>query len=206
MVMAMHDVQVGKLYQNAVDMKNRMISANSSGSTDYTLMLLGSAIDNLKRNWEGMDAGVRIQELIDVYNFIIQFRENLCAIIKDLADSASRYRNIQIVNGGTASDLALLTIEQKAVMQSHFDNRDIVNINPAADTSVQSLIDAKESFDKMIGISQTLKDDAEISWQMGPNRNQIMQRLNDSILNSNKHSKKIAEVTEHVRNALKNYH
>ena len=70
---------VQQLYESAMALYNNVV-AGGDCSADSILYNLNQGIENLKVNWKGMDAGLRIQEIIGVYNGMVSVRNALAKL------------------------------------------------------------------------------------------------------------------------------
>ena len=122
-------VNVQDLYEDAVALYNDVVC----GKADTIIDSLARAIEILKNSWEGMDAGVQINNVVDVYNAMAKIRNVLATLAKDSSFVASKYREIQNANRAGYEDLAVLTVgSEKTAMEPYSDPRDTININSDA--------------------------------------------------------------------------
>ena len=70
---------VQELYASAEQLYKDGVTGGES-SADGIIKNLVQGIENLKQNWKGMDAGLRIQEVINVHNSMIVVRNNLASL------------------------------------------------------------------------------------------------------------------------------
>ena len=97
---------------------------NGDNSADGILKNLNDGINNLKINWKGVDAGVKIQEVVTVYNAMVIVRNSLLDLVYKASSIASNYRKIQNANGGRLTDLQVLTADAQSITDDYFDNAD----------------------------------------------------------------------------------
>ena len=64
---------VQSLYDDAKDLYTRCVE----GKADTLINGLSYAVTTLKNTWEGIDAGVQIQNVIDVHNGLVVLRNSL---------------------------------------------------------------------------------------------------------------------------------
>ena len=161
-------VNVQELYDEACRLYNDVVC----GKADTVIDNLNKAITILKNSWEGMDAGVQINNVVDVYNAMAKIRNVLATLAKDSSFVASKYREIQNANRAGYEDLPVLTIgAEKTALESYSDPRDTISINDEA-------LAGKSLLDSVNGMYDDFKTDASHShdaimsnWQAGTGRN-----------------------------------
>ena len=100
-----HKVQnVEELYRDAEYLYATVVCGTTNGA-DEMLGDLQQAVEILKNNWKGADAGVKIQEIVAVHNELVEVRNALALLARDSSKVASNYRRIQIENGAPLGDL-----------------------------------------------------------------------------------------------------
>jgi len=89
---------------------------------------LSQGINILKGCWEGADAGIQIQNVIEVHNSLVFIRNILAKLARDASSIASRYREIQNANRANLENLPVISINEKQIMSEYSDTRDTINI------------------------------------------------------------------------------
>ena len=86
---------VQSLYDDSVSLYNGVVN----GTAVNLINDLNQGIENLKNTWQGKDAGVQIQNVVNVHNSLVGIRNALGQIAVDCSKIASNYREIQNANG-----------------------------------------------------------------------------------------------------------
>ena len=195
---------VQQLHDDAMYLYNNLV-VGGENSADYILNNLSQSVDNLKNNWKGKDAGVRIQEIIDVHNAMITVRNALAQLSTDSSRIAVNYRNIQIANGANSEELSVINYDTKNKLDAHSDTADTIDINPEADVA-RSLIDgANNSLDTFKTEVKFKMDDIMGNWTVGSGRSAALDAFNAFSANVNKYKETLSEVSSNITKALQNY-
>ena len=195
---------VQQLHDDAMFLYNNLV-VGGENSADYILNNLSQSVNNLKNNWKGKDAGVRIQEIIEVHNAMITVRNALAQLSTDSSRVAVNYRNIQIANGAGLDELSVINYDTKNKLDSHSDTADTIDINPEADIA-RSLIDgANNSLDTFKTEVQFKMDDIMGNWTVGSGRSAALDAFNSFSANVNKYKETLSEVSSNITKALQNY-
>ena len=195
-------VNVQELYEDACKLYNDVVCGNA----DTVIDNLGSAIEKLKNNWEGRDAGVQINNVVDVYNAMTKIRNVLAVLAKDSSFVASKYREIQNANRAGYEDLAVLTIsEEKAPKDPYSDDRDTININSDALIGKNLLETANGMFDDFKVEANRYHDAIMGNWQQGTGRNNAEAAFEDFMQSADKYKSILMDVSSSIADALKNY-
>ena len=110
-----HKVQsVQNLYEDAVALFKNGVMGTEDSSADTIINNLGTAINVLKGCWEGKDAGVQINNIVTVFNGMIEIRNALVSLASDSTKIAANYRDIQKSNGAVLETLTPLVAEEKS--------------------------------------------------------------------------------------------
>lgn len=140
---------VQKLYDDAVWLNNNVV-IGSDNSADAILGNLSRGVENLKNNWKGRDAGIRIQEVIKVHNEMAMVRDALASLAADSSAVAANYRRIQNANGAGLEELSAIPYDRTSSttrLGDYSDSADTIDINPAVETG-KNLIDTANSSDR----------------------------------------------------------
>ena len=195
---------VQQLHDDAMYLYNNLV-VGGENSADYILNNLSQSVDNLKNNWKGRDAGLRIQEVIEVHNAMIIVRNALAQLSSDSSRVAVNYRNIQIANGAGLDELSVINFDTKSKLGTHSDTADTIDINPEADVA-RSLIDgANNALDTFKTEVQFKMDDIMDNWTVGSGRNAALDAFNSFSANVNKYKETLTGVSTNITKALQNY-
>lgn len=195
-VQNLHDTAMS-LYNNAV--------VNGEASADSILYNLNQGIENLKMNWKGKDAGLRIQEVIGVHNAMVAVRNALACLAVDSSKIAANYRDIQNANGAGLETLSILSCEQKTVLGDYSDTADTIDINPAADAGKKSIDAANEAIETFVSNVKVKYDDIMGNWTAGTGRDSAKEAFDSFIANANRYKQILSEVSANISTALQNY-
>ena len=192
------------LYESAMTLYNNVVVGGDS-SADTILYNLNQGIENLKQNWKGKDAGLRIQEVIRVYNAMVSVRNALAQFAEASSKVAANYREVQNANGAGLETLTTLSIEVKTNLGDYSDTADTIDINPAAANgrnSINSANDALESFKLAV---QTKYGEIMENWTAGTGRDAAQNAFYSFVANVNKYKQTLSEVSSNITDALQNY-
>lgn len=195
---------VQNLYNSAMTLYNNVVVGGES-SADSILNNIYNGIENLKANWKGKDAGIRIQELIRVYNAMVAVRNTLAKLAADSSYVACNYREIQNANGAGLESLNRLFVEDKTILGNYFDNSDTINITTDAEKA-KSLIDGANS--QMNTFESKVKskyNEIMENWTAGAGRDAAQNAFNSFISNVGQYKQTLSEVSTKISTALKNY-
>ena len=194
---------VEQLYSDASYLYTTVVSGNSGA--DGMIRELSQAVEILKTNWKGADAGLKIQEVISVCNELVEVRNALAVLAKDSSIVASNYRRIQLENGVPFGELSPINISDKSPLDEHTDVADTIDINPEADMG-RALIDSvRDSIDNFILDAKKTKDDILNNWKVGTGRNNADEAFYKFESNANKNKEKLESVSSNITKALQNY-
>ena len=141
-----HKVQnVEELFFSAQHLYNNVVSGVPSGA-DGMLRDLAQAVDVLKENWKGADAGVKIQEIVSVHNELVEVRNALALLARDSSSVASNYRRIQLENGAPFGELQAINVTEKNDLPAYVDNADTIDINRSFAESIFCFESSFKSF------------------------------------------------------------
>lgn len=200
-----HKVEnVEELYLNAEHLYSNVVCGDTTGA-DGMLRNLSQAVEILKNNWKGADAGVKIQEIITVHNELVEVRNALAALSRDSSKVASNYRRIQLENGAPLGELYALNVTEVAEKEAYADNADTIDINPEADNGRKLVDEVRDAIDGFIIDSKKTKDDILGNWQIGTGRNDADEAFNKFESNAKKNKDKLLDVSTNITRALQNY-
>ncbi len=195
---------VQNLHESAVALYNNVV-VNGDASADTILNNLNQGIENLKNNWKGKDAGLRIEEVIKVHNAMISVRNALASLAVDSSKVAANYREIQNANGAGLEDLTTLSFETKTNLGDYSDTADTVDINPAAEQGKKLIDNANNSIDTFAGNVRVKYDEIMQNWTAGTGRDAAQNAFDSFISNVNQYKQVLSDVSANITKALQNY-
>lgn len=195
---------VQNLHDTAVSLYNDVV-VNGDASADAILNDLNQGIENLKTNWKGKDAGLRIEEVIKVHNAMVSVRNALASLSVDSSKVAANYREIQNANGAGLEDLTSLSFETKTNLGDYSDNADTVDINPAAEQGKKFIDNANNSIDTFASNVRVKYDDIMQNWTAGTGRDAAQNAFDSFISNVNQYKQVLSDVSANITKALQNY-
>ena len=193
---------VGQLYEDAKNLYNVVVKEQGDGIIND----LNAAITSLKNSWKGADAGVQINNVVDVYNGMAAIRNALATLAKDSSTVAANYRDIQRLNSASMDALSPLAVEGSIPrMEPYTDTRDTIDITAEAvngKSKLDATNDAYESFKSAVERSYNAIMD---NWQAGPGRNNAESAFAEFMSNANKYKQTLEDVSRSITTALSNY-
>ena len=200
-----HKVEdVQKLYNDSTDLYNNVVVKNES-SAENMLSDLDAAIKNLKENWKGIDAGGKIQEVINVHNALVGVRNDLAHLASDSSGVASYYRDIQIANDAHLERLEVLSVSDKTNLDSYTDTEDKIDINEAAETGRDLIDNVRSVFDSFVGKVQEEYQEIMNNWTVGTGRDRATDSFENFLENAEAYKTTLRNVSDSITTALKNY-
>lgn len=193
---------VQQLYVDGMDLYKNVVLENADSIIDN----LSQSISILKSSWEGKDAEVQINNVVEVYNGMVLIRNILVELAKEAVSAAADYRNIQIANRTNFDELSLLQTTLKNSMERHVDNRDTINITSDAARGQSILDTARASIDQFL--NQVKLSHAKImdNWQAGGKKRDDLERdFADFINKSSGFGTLLDTVSRSITDALRNY-
>ncbi len=195
---------VQELYISAEQLYRKGVTGGEE-SADGILNNLVHGLENLKRNWKGVDAGIRIQEVITVYNSMVVLRNSLAQLSVKASEIAVGYRDTQMENGARLDTLSLISTELKDILPDYVDRADTININPEAAVGKNFIDRASNALDIFEVNVRTKCNDIMSNWLAGPGRKEAEGEFNAYMSNVKQYKQKLSEVSENITNALQNY-
>lgn len=174
-------------------------------SADTMIANLAVAIEVLKTNWKGADAGVNIQNIVEVHNELVKVRNALAKLAKDSSTVAANYRDIQIRNGAPLPDLVPVMTTDKVFLPNYTDNADTIDINPAADGGRILIVNTKEAIDDFISEARRTKDEILGNWLVGTGRSDADEAFAAFEANAKNNKDKLELTSRVITTALRNY-
>ena len=193
---------VGQLYEDAKNLYNVVVKEQA----DKIINDLNAAISTLKNTWKGADAGVQINNVVDVYNGMTAIRNALAGLAKDSSIVAANYREIQRLNSASIEALAPLEIDgDKARMEPYEDVRDTIDITPEAINGKTKLDSTNDSYESFAQAVDRYYNAIMGNWQAGPGRNNAEGAFAEFMSNSTKYKQTLEDVSRSIATALSNY-
>lgn len=193
---------VEQLYIDAKNLYTQVVQEQADGIIDA----LNSAINTLKNSWKGADAGVQINNVVDVYNGMVSIRNALAVLAKDSSTVAAGYRDIQRLNSANIGALTPITIDgTKVRMEPYTDTRDTIDITPEAVGGKSKLDSTNDSYDSFKNAVDMHYNAIMDNWQAGPGRNNAEGAFSEFMSNANKYKQTLEEVSRSIATALSNY-
>ena len=193
---------VEQLYVDAKSLYTHVVQEQADG----IISALGSAINTLKQSWKGMDAGVQINNVVDVYNGMISIRNALAVLAKDSSTVAAGYRDIQRLNSANIGALAPIVIDgTKNRMEPYSDTRDTIDITPEAITGRSKLDSTNDAYDSFKDAVNHHYNAIMENWQAGPGRNNAEGAFAEFMTNASKYKQTLEDVSRSITTALSNY-
>ncbi len=201
-----HKVQsVQNLYEDAVSLFKRGVMGTEDSSADTIINNLGTAINVLKGCWEGKDAGVQINNIVTVFNGMIDIRNALVSLASDSSKIASNYREIQKSNGAQLDTLTPLAAEERTRLPEYSDTRDTINITPQANEGKAKVDAANGAMDAFISNVKMYYEKIMQNWTAGTGRDKAQNAFNSFISKSNVYKETLNSVSTSITNAVQNY-
>ena len=195
---------VQMLHDDAMYLHNNLVVGGEAGA-DSILNSLNQAIENLKANWKGKDAGYRIQEVIGVHNAMVTVRNALDQLAVDSSKIAVNYREIQNANGAGLETLGTLAMEVKTFLGDYSDTADTVDINPLAESGKNAIDTANNALDTFISDVRARYNSIMENWTLGTGRDAAQGAFEMFMSNVNKYKETLTEVSSNITKALQNY-
>ena len=203
--MAHKVLSVQELHNSALHLYEENVVGGGESSADTILNKLNMGIENLKNNWKGRDAGYRIQEVIGVYNAMINVRNALAELSSESSRVASDYRGIQNANGAGLDSLNVVHFEAKTVLGEYTDNADTVDINVEANNGKQFIDSANNALDSFLTTVKVRYAEIMDNWTEGNGRESAREAFESFITNASNYKQILADVSNNITVALQNY-
>lgn len=202
-----HKVQsVQALYEDATELFRRHVLGSEETSADSIINNLNDGIGILKNCWKGKDAGVQINNIVTVFNGMIDVRNALLQLATDSSKIASNYREIQNSNGANLEALAPLLSDVKTKLPEYVDpTPDTVSITPEANNGKAKVDAAANAMGGFIQNVMRTYDKIMENWTVGTGREKAIEAFNSFQAKSKSYEKTLMEVSQSISTAVKNY-
>lgn len=195
---------VEELYNSSKRLLNETV-LNGEDSADGIISNLSQAIENLKINWKGKDAGIAIQEVIGVHNAMVYIRNALAQLSVDSSKVAVDYRAIQNANRAKLEDLTTLHFEPKGIREDYTDTADTIYITEEANTGKKLIDTANNSFDSFKSKMQTVYNEIMDNWTEGTGRSSAVEAFETFMSNANSYKEILSNASSNITLAILNY-
>ena len=194
--------ELSALYDSSIKLYNDAVKSKA----DSIITNLNSAINTLKNSWKGKDAGVQINNVVTVYNEMAKIRNVLADLAKRSSTVAADYYELLRLNGASVPSAAPVSIDgEKPEMPEYEDIRDTIDITTEA-VNGKSLLDSViDQYDSFASAAFSYHDQIMGEWLKGPDREKTEGLFEEFRSNAEKYKKILAEVSESINTALKNY-
>lgn len=193
---------VEDLYMDSRELYNTSVMSKA----DSIIGDLTSAINNLRENWKGADAGVNITDVIEICREITEVRNRLADLARDANAIAVMYRKIQEGNRANLGDLPpVSTVSRELYKNDYSDTADTIYIRPEAAVGKDSIGTAAKDIQSFVDSARLYKNKILDNWYMGPGRNQADDAFDAFDKSSKVKQAKLEEVAQIVGKAVDSY-
>ena len=193
---------VEDLYMDSRELYNTSVMSKA----DSIIGDLTSAINNLRENWKGADAGVNITDVIEICREITEVRNRLADLARDANAIAVMYRKIQEGNRANLGDLPpISTVSRELYKNDYSDTADTIYIRPEAAVGKDSIGTAAKDIQSFVDSARLYKNKILDNWYMGPGRNQADDAFDAFDKSSKVKQAKLEEVAQIVGKAVDSY-
>ena len=193
---------VGQLYEDAKNLYTVVVKEQA----DSIINDLSSAINTLKNSWKGADAGVQINNVVDVHNGMVAIRNALANLAKDSSVVAANYRDIQRLNSASMDTLVPVEVDGiKPTMEPYEDTRDTIDITPEAVNGRSKLDSTNDTYEGFKSAVDRQYNAIMDNWQAGPGRNNAEGAFAEFMSNAKKYKQTLEDVSRSITTALSNY-
>lgn len=196
---------VTDLFDDSKRLYEELIVSSSDSSADGILGHLKEAVEALKTSWEGKDAGKQINNIITVYNSIVEVRNKLSRLAANCSEIASGYREIQNNNGGSLPALQRIDVAELNTMSEYSDLRDTINITEGANKGKELIDTANSGFDSFLDESRKIFNKIMDNWAVGPGKQEAEDSFEQFLSVSNRYKEILSNASLEITNALKSY-
>jgi uncharacterized protein YukE len=196
---------VQMLHDDAYSLYTNVVIGGSEYSADSIIANLNAGIENLKNTWKGKDAGVQIQNVVQVHNAMVAIRNTLAELARTTSKISADYREIQNSNGAGLESFSVLSTESRSVLSDYVDNADTIDIVAEANAGKQKIDSANNSIASFISETTKYYNDIMNNWTAGPDRGTYTAAFEEFINKSKSYESTLDSVSESIRTALANY-
>ncbi len=200
--------KVNNVQQLLDDSKKLLTEVTNGGDASaYSIIKnLHDAYDNLVANWKGPDAGVQINNLVTVYNGMVEFRLKMADLAISAYSVGIYYRNIQSANGAGVDVPSPLSDDISPNTESPYeDNRDTIDITPEAMEGKNNIDKANNSFGELENNFRELMNSIFGNWTAGDRRSDFEEYFRDFSSKFSNYQELLNNITKNITSALENY-
>jgi len=195
---------VQALHESAMTLYNNLVVGGEQ-SADSILNNLSQGIENLKNNWKGKDAGLRIQEVIVVHNAMVAVRNALAQLAVDSSKIAANYREIQNANGAGLETLGTLSFEVRTNLSDYSDTSDAIDINSSVEVGKSNIDNAANALEPFVSLVNAKYQEIMENWTAGASRQNAQEAFDSFISSVSKYRQTLVDVSSNITKALQNY-
>ena len=192
---------VQSLYDDSVALYNNVVN----GTAVAIINDLNQGIANLKNTWQGKDAGVQIQNIVEVHNALVGIRNALGQIAVDCSKIASNYREIQNANGAALESFGAIACENMSTLAPYTDERDTVSITQEANNGKAKVDNATNTIDEFISKARSSYDAIMNNWTAGSGRDNAVSVFEQFFNTANQYKQTLSGVSQSIATAIQNY-
>ena len=198
-----HKVEdVGILYEDSKELFNVVVKDQADG----IIRDLNAAITTLKNSWKGADAGVQINNVVDVYNGMISIRNALAHLAVDSSLVAVNYRDIQRLNSANMDALEPVELDMELQnMEPYSDTKNTIDITTEAVNGRAKLDSTNDTYDDFVTSVDRHYNAIMDNWLAGPGRSNAENAFVDFMDNAGKYKQILEDVSKSITTALANY-
>jgi len=196
---------VAQLHTDAMALYQNVVAGGADTSAATIIQNLASGIEILKGCWKGKDAGVQIQNVVEVHNAMVKVRNTLEMLCSEATKIASRYRDIQNSNGAGMETLTVLSPSSMGFKEDYTDVSDTISINDEANNGKQKIDNANNNIEGFITDVKKYYGLIMDNWTAGTGRDQAKSAFEEFISKSNQYKETLATVSTSITTAIANY-
>lgn len=178
----------------------------ASGSAYSIIKNLSDAIDILSGCWKGLDAGVQINNIVNVYNNMVTFRNSMSDLSSYSYSIGIMYRQIQSSNGASVEVPSPLQDSISLTTKNPYeDKNDTIDITDKAVEARTELENAKSAFQDLTMTFNQDKSAILNNWTSGDRHDEFEETFGDFASKFQNYETLIADVVDKITSALANY-
>lgn len=198
---------VDTLGADAAKLYNTYVMGTGDDSANAIRESLAAAITTMKEFWAGKDAGVQINNVIQVYNALGTIANGAGNLAKLSVKAAQTLRDLQNSNGAGFNPIDDIFPVEMTDLPPHVDDRDTVSITSdvlAASTNLTSAVDNIGNFKNNITNTKTA---IETNWTRGESlgRSSALENFQSLIDGITKYQEYLTSAVDSVKTAFDNY-
>lgn len=195
--------------QQLLDDSKMLLTKTTNGNVNSAYSIINdleTAYNTLVGCWKGMDAGVQINNIVQVHNAMVTFRAKMADMAVYAYSIGVDYRKIQNSNGAAVDVPSNLSDDATAsVLPEYQDNSDTVDITPTANDAKLKVDNAKSSFEDLNNNFENLKNSILNNWVAGDRHEEFEGAFIDFKSSFAKYQELLENASQNITNALNNY-